>query len=334
MKPPYDITPKILQLLTSISEKIGVVNANFLVKQTPQLRKQHRIKTIHSSLKIEGNTLTEDQITAIIEEKHVVGPKKDIQEVVNAIKVYDDLNNYDYQSEASFLQAHADLMLGLIDTPGKYRKQAVGIVKGGNVHHLAPPHENVPFLMKDLFDYLNDSEELPLLKSCVFHYELEFIHPFLDGNGRMGRLWQTMILKETYPIFEFLPFESLIQKTQSLYYKALEDSDNTGKSTVFIEYMLDVIDQSLGAILNYNQRILKDIDRLDYFLSLGIKEFTRKDYLNLFKDLSTATASRDLKKGVALQLFTAEGTMNKTKYVVKNNVSSAINNLYSTSRKG
>ena len=317
MKPPYDITPKILKLISSISEKIGEVNANYLTKQSPQLRKQNRIKTIHSSLRIEGNTLTEEQITALIENKRVIGPEKDVLEVLNAIKVYEKLDRYKFSSDKSFLKAHLELMNGLIESAGKYRKQGVGIVKGTIVEHVAPPFENVPHLMKDLFEYLKDSDELTLLKSCVFHYEMEFIHPFLDGNGRMGRLWQTLILMAEYPVFEFLPFETLISKTQDEYYKSLALSDKSGKSTYFIEYMLGVIEKSLESLLNYNNRVLKDVDRLEYFLNLGIKEFNRKDYMNVFKDLSSATASRDLKKGMEMNMFESVGNLNKTKYIVK-----------------
>lgn len=317
MKPPYDITPKILKLISSISEKIGEVNANYLTKQSPQLRKQNRIKTIHSSLRIEGNTLTEEQITALIENKRVIGPEKDVLEVLNAIKVYEKLDSYKFSSDKSFLKAHLELMNGLIESAGKYRKQGVGIVKGTIVEHVAPPFENVPHLMKDLFEYLKDSDELTLLKSCVFHYEMEFIHPFLDGNGRMGRLWQTLILMAEYPVFEFLPFETLISKTQDEYYKSLALSDKSGKSTYFIEYMLGVIEKSLESLLNYNNRVLKDVDRLEYFLNLGIKEFNRKDYMNVFKDLSSATASRDLKKGMEMNMFESVGNLNKTKYIVK-----------------
>ena len=317
MKPPYDITPKILKLISSISEKIGEVNANYLSRQSPQLRKQNRIKTIHSSLQIEGNILTEVQITALIENKRVVGPQKDILEVLNAIKVYEKLDKYDFLSEKSFLKAHQVLMTGLISDAGKYRKQSVGIVKGTKLEHVAPPYKNVPYLMKDLFKYLKDSDELTLIRSCVFHYEMEFIHPFLDGNGRMGRLWQTLILMSEYPIFEFLPFETLISKTQKEYYKSLAMSDKLGKSTSFIEYMLRVIDQSLESILTYNNRILKDTDRLEHFISLGIKSFTRKDYMNVFKNLSSATASRDLKKGVELKMFKSIGNKNKTEYIFK-----------------
>jgi Fic family protein len=317
VKPPYDITPRILKLISSISEKIGEVNANYLSKQSPQLRKQNRIKTIHSSLQIEGNTLTEQQITALIENKRVIGPEKDVLEVLNAIKVYEKLDEYKFLSDKSFLKAHLQLMTGLIENAGKYRKQGVRIVKGTKVEHIAPPYENVPHLMKDLFEYLKDSDDLTLIKSCVFHYEMEFIHPFLDGNGRMGRLWQTLILISEYPVFEFLPFETLISQTQDEYYKSLAISDKSGKSTFFIEYMLGVIEKSLESLLNYNNRILKDIDRLEYFLKLGLKEFTRKDYMNVFKDLSSATASRDLKKGIEWNMFESIGTLNKTKYIIK-----------------
>ena len=317
MKPPYDITPKILKLISSISEKIGEVNANYLTKQSPQLRKQNRIKTIHSSLKIEGNTLTEEQITALIENKRVIGPEKDVLEVLNTIKVYEKLDSYKFSSDKNFLKAHLELMNGLIESAGIYRKQGVGIVKGTILEHIAPPFENVPHLMKVLFEYLKDSDELTLIKSCVFHYEMEFIHPFLDGNGRMGRLWQTLILMAEYPVFEFLPFETLISKTQDEYYKSLALSDKSGNSTAFIEYMLGVIEKSLESLLNYNNRVLKDIDRLEYFLTLEIKEFNRKNYMNVFKDLSSATASRDLKKGMEMNMFERVGNLNKTKYIVK-----------------
>jgi len=316
MKPPYEITPTILKLISSISEKIGTLNAVYLDKQSPKLRKQNRIKTIHSSLQIEGNTLTEEQITALIENKRVIGPQKDVLEVLNAIKVYDDLEKYKSTSSKSFLNAHQLLMKDLILDAGKYRKQGVGIVKGTKVAHIAPPYENVPFLMNDLFEYLKNKDELTLIKSCVFHYEMEFIHPFLDGNGRMGRLWQTVILMEEYPVFEFLPFETLISKTQDSYYKSLAMSDSSGKSTYFIEYMLDVINKSLQNLLNYDNRTIKDIDRLEYFYSLGIKEFTRKDYMHVFKDISAATASRDLKKGLELKLFDITGNQSTAKYTL------------------
>jgi Fic family protein len=317
MKPPYDITSRVLKLISSISEKIGEVNATYLSKQSPQLRKQNRIKTIQSSLQIEGNALTTEQITALIEKKRVVGPKKDVLEVLNAIEVYNELITYKPHSEKVFLKAHAALMKGLLDPVGKYRNQSVGIVKGDKLEHLAPPFQNVPYLMKDLFTYLKDDDELTLIKSCVFHYEMEFIHPFLDGNGRMGRLWQTVILLQDFPVFEFLPFEKLISESQIDYYQSLSLSDKLGKSTPFIEYMLGVIDKSLAELLNYTQRILKDTDRLDYFLAQGFTDFSRKDYMRVFKDIASATASRDLKKGIELNLFESSGELNKTRYFIK-----------------
>lgn len=317
MKPPYEITAKILLLVSSISEKLGIVNANFLNKPSPQLRKQNKIKTIHSSLRIEGNTLTQEQVTAIIENKRVIGPKKDILEVVNANQVYDNIENFEFTSVKSFLKAHEMLMQGLVEGAGKFRSQGVGIFQGSKVAHIAPPAENVSYLMNELFKYLKSKDELPLIKSCVFHYEMEFIHPFIDGNGRMGRLWQTVILMQEFPVFEFLPFETLISQSQQEYYKSLAKSDRAGKSTEFIEYMLKVIDKSLEEMLNYNNRILTDRDRIDYFISLGINEFSRKDYMNVFKDISTATASRDLKKAVELNLFEKIGEKNQVKYKTK-----------------
>jgi Fic family protein len=195
MKPTYKITGKILKLVASISEKIGEVNSVHLNKPPTELRKTNRIKTIHSSLEIEGNTLTIEQVTAIFENKRVAGPKKDILEVKNAIAVYDYLDKLNPYNFDSFCEANGILMNGLIESAGRIRSKSVGIVKGSEVAHIAPPVEMLNPLMNDLFDYLKNDDDLVLIKSCVFHYEMEFIHPFTDGNGRMGRLWQTLILK-------------------------------------------------------------------------------------------------------------------------------------------
>jgi len=317
MKPPYEITPEILKLIVSVSEKIGEVNAKYLVKQNPTLRKQNKIKTIHSSLSIEGNTLSEEQITAILENKRVVGPQKDIIEVLNALEVYDNLSSLKYQSEKDFLKAHKLLMKNLIEDPGTYRKKGVGIVKGAKVEHIAPPYQNVPFLMKDLFEYLKDKSEISLIKSCVFHYEMEFIHPFMDGNGRMGRLWQTLILMSEYKLFEFLPFETLISKNQEEYYKILSVCDKEGKSTHFISYMLQIIDTSLSSLLENSTKKLNETERLELFIENVKEEFTRKDYMKYFSDLSSATASRDLKKGVENQIIEKSGDKKTTVYIKK-----------------
>ena len=318
MKPPYSITGKILTLVASISERIGEVNSAHLSKPPTELRKRNRIKTIHSSLEIEGNTLTIEQITAIIENKRIVGPKKDILEVKNAINVYEYLNKLDPNSFKSFCRAHEILMDGLIESAGRLRSKSVGIVKGSEVAHLAPQSDMLQPLMNDLFEYLKKDDDLLLIKSCVFHYELEFIHPFIDGNGRMGRLWQTLILKEKYPIFEYLPIESVIKERQEDYYEALGKSDNTGKSTLFIEFMLEVILESLEELLSIQNVTFTNIDRINFLKSIvGEDYFTRKEYLRNFKDISSATASRDLKFAVENGLVEKFGDKNTTKYKYK-----------------
>lgn len=314
MKPPYDISTKILELISSISVKLGEVKANFLSKPSPQLRKQNKIKTIHSSLSIEGNTLSQEQITAVLENKRVLAPQKDITEVLNANKVYNSLKKLDPYSVKSFLNAHKILMFDLLEFPGKFRSKDIGIIHGSKVAHVAPQPENVPTLMNDLFNYLKKDKDLLLIKSCVFHYEIEFIHPFTDGNGRMGRLWQTLILMQDYPVFEHIPFESIIKETQDKYYEALKTSDNAGKSTVFIEYMLGVIDKALEKTLQTKNINLTAIDRIEYFLSQSGNEFTRKDYMNVFKSISPATASRDLRKAAEMKLILKKGSKNKTVY--------------------
>lgn len=316
-RPPYDITPEIIRLVSTISEKIGKVNANFLDKPSPRLRKENRIKTIHSSLSIEGNTLTEEQITALLEDQRVIGPKKDVKEVLNAVHVYENIRSFRSTSKTSFLTAHKMLLSGLIDEAGKYRTKGVGIITGDTVTHMAPPAENVPHLMNDLFDYLTTADEIELIKSCVFHYEMEFIHPFQDGNGRMGRLWQTLILMMKFPLFEFIPFENLIKQTQSDYYKALARSDKSGNSTSFIAYMLGVINDSLELTLNVKSNTMTARDRLTYFSEIVSTPFNRKDYMLVFKDISSATASRDLKLGVELRILEKEGDKTKTVYRLK-----------------
>lgn len=314
MKPPYTINAEILSLVSSISIHLGEINALYLHRSSPDLRKQNRIKTIHSTLQIEGNTLTEEQVGAIIDNKRVLAPEKDILEVINAKKVYDAMPSYHPSSKKSFLSAHATLMEGLVDHAGSYRKKGVGLVQGNQVAHIAPPSQNVPFLMKDLFNYLKNDKDLVLIKSCVFHYEMEFIHPFMDGNGRMGRLWQSLILSRSFPVFEFLPFETLISQNQDQYYKALSLSDKMGNSTCFIEFMLGVIEVALKNILNSQNVRLKVDERLDYYKSFGKPKFSRKDYLALFKHISLPTASRDLILGVENGILAKEGNHNQTRY--------------------
>jgi Fic family protein len=318
MKPPYRITSKILKLLASISEKIGEVNSAHLNKPPTELRKKNRIKTIHSSLEIEGNTLTIEQITAIVENKKVIGSQKDILEVKNAITVYDYLDKLNPNKLESFGKAHGILMNGLIDSAGKLRNKSVGIVKGSEVAHVAPPSEMLNPLLNELFAYLKNDDDLGLIKSCVFHYEIEFIHPFIDGNGRMGRLWQTLILKDAYPVFEFLPIETLIKERQELYYEALGKSDYTGDSTIFIEFMLEIILESLEELLNIQNFSLTNIDRINLFRSIAKDDyFTRKEYLKNFREISSATASRDLNYATENGIVEKMGDKNTTRYKYK-----------------
>ncbi len=316
MKPPYTISPSILNLVASISLKIGEASAHYLDKKSPQLRKANRIKTIQATLGIEGNTLNESQVQAIDEGKLLLGFERDQKEVQNAIALYARWDEFDPSKRASFLNAHLLLMQGLVTNPGEYRNRSVGITKGKTLTHIAPPAERVSYLMDDLFDYVARDPDPLLIKSCVFHYELEFIHPFLDGNGRMGRFWQSLLLSKSHPIFEFLPFETIIAASQSAYYQALAKSDACAQSTPFIEYMLGVLDQSLANLLNTTNVVLSETERIEYFIFIGMKDFSRKDYQRVFKNLSTATASRDLKKGVELVLFSTYGERNATRYRV------------------
>jgi Fic family protein len=320
MKPPYQITDKILNLVVSISEKLGEVNANHLHKPPTELRKRNRIKTIQSSLEIEGNTLTEEQITALLNDERVIAPQKDILEVQNAIKVYEKLKEFNSNSLKDLRIAQSILMHGLIEGSGNFRTKNVGIVKGSIVEHLAPSGSMVNGLMKDLFAYLKSDNEVLLIKSCVFHYEFEFIHPFLDGNGRMGRLWQTLILMQKYPVFEYLPVESLIKENQNHYYKALGASDKLGESTPFVEFMLALILQALNNLLASQNVNITAPDRIELFKDfIGLKSFSRKDYLLSYKLISQATASRDLKWAVDNQLLEKFGDKRNTKYKYKTN---------------
>ena len=258
-EPPFKITSKAINLISQISEKIGEISTLENTERTVQLRKKNRIRTIHSSLAIENNSLTIEQITAIIEGKRVLGPPNEIQEVKNAVQAYELLLNLNPYKQNDLLKAHQLMMNDLVKHNGKYRKGGVGIFDGKGVVHVAPPADRVPFLMNDLFDWLKSTDVHPLIKSCIFHYEFEFIHPFEDGNGRMGRLWQTVILTEWKPIFAWLPIETLIKENQKLYYKALGISDSNADSTEFIEFMLSIILKTIKEIITTELKITQKI---------------------------------------------------------------------------
>jgi Fic family protein len=240
-QPPYTITPAIVNLVAEISEAVGRLTILTDSAKVLRLRRINRIRTIRGSLAIEGNTLSEAQITAILDGKRVIAPPREIQEVRNAIAAYDRFEQWRPEAEAELLEAHRVLMAGLIDEAGTYRRGGVGVIAGGQVIHMAPPADRVPALMHDLLRWLAASDAHPLITSSVFHFEFEFIHPFADGNGRMGRLWQTLILSRWNPLFTDIPVESLVHEHQAEYYQALQSSTDQTDSAPFIEFMLRMI---------------------------------------------------------------------------------------------
>lgn len=315
-KPPFEISPKVLNLSTKIHETLGELKDFMIPKPSLKLRRENKIKTIHHSLAIEGNTLTEEQITALVNNKRVIGPQKQIIEVQNALQVYDRLGSLNPLKEADLLKAHKLLTKGLVSQAGVYRTTQVGVFKGSKVSHVAPPAKNIPRLMMNLFSFLKDKTTPWLIKACVFHYELEFIHPFEDGNGRMGRLWQQLLLMKQSPIFEFVSVESLIHKEQKAYYSALEKSDKAGDATSFIEFSLELIYKALCDFKEtYRPPKSSSQDRVLYALE-KFKEnaFTRKEYMTLHPSISTSTASRDLAAAVKKKMITLSGDKAKAKY--------------------
>ncbi|MBQ7192249.1 MAG: Fic family protein [Paludibacteraceae bacterium] len=244
--PPFTINDKILGLVSEISEQIGALNVMLGNSMpSPMLRKENQIKTIHSSLAIEHNSLSLQQVTDVIEGKHVLGAPNEIQEVKNALQAYQLMQSLDAYEEKDLLRAHGLMMTDLVNKAGQYRTEGVGMFDGEKCIHVAPPADRVPSLMAELFEWMRNTDAHPLISSCVFHYEFEFIHPFLDGNGRMGRYWQTMILARWKSIFAWLPVETIVKQNQQEYYNAIAQSDAQGNSTVFIDFMLRCILQAI-----------------------------------------------------------------------------------------
>lgn len=304
------ISPLILNLCTEITNILGRYEGLTASTPQPQLRRANRIKTIRGSVAIEGNTLSIDQVTTILNQKPVIGPQREILEVKNAIAAYEALKKFEPYSMKSFLLAHHTLMKGLVLDAGKWRKGQVGVLKGSQVSHLAPPASRVPALMEHLFKSLRVQADLhPLIRAAWIHYEIEFIHPFSDGNGRMGRLWQAVHLSQFHPLFEFLPVESTIKDLQREYYRALERSDKKGDPQDFIEFSLKSIQLALSTLLDeLRPQPLTPDTRLEQARQhFKAKHFSRADYLKFFKTLSTATASRDLSLGVKTKRLKRKG---------------------------
>lgn len=248
--PPYEITDEMLELVSEIMENLGKLSGVNELEKLPRLRRVSRIKSIHSSLAIENNTLSIEQVTDVINGKRVLAPQKDIEEVHNAFNAYEKLSEINPYSIDDLLKIHGIMMNGLVKEAGRLRSGQVGVYnQDGKVVHLAPPADFVPQQLGQLFNWVKDSNSNMLIKSSVFHYEFEFIHPFNDGNGRTGRLWQTALLASWKPIFAWIPIESIIKDNQEDYYNAITLSTSQGKSNIFIEFMLDVINKAIKDII-------------------------------------------------------------------------------------
>ena len=243
--PPFTVSSEAINLIAEISGLIERYAIRLEQEDGLRLRKANRIKTIHSSLAIEGNTLTEGEVRDIIDGKNVVAPIKQIQEVKNAIATYELYPTLNPFSVKDLLKAHGVMMQALVDDSGRFRRGGVGVFGEQGIVHLAPPADRVPMLMNDLFDWLKTSKDHLLIRSCVFHYEFEFIHPFIDGNGRTGRLWQSLILGKLHPMFEHLPVENMVYANQQAYYDAITASTKAAQSGPFIDFMLGEIYKTL-----------------------------------------------------------------------------------------
>lgn len=254
-QPPFTFTSQIVASVSRISELLGAWRARSASTLTPQLRRGNRIQTIQASLAIEHNTLTIEQVSAVLDGKPVLGPPKEIQEVRNAFAAYEHLAQWHPAEESHLLDAHSRLMMGLVDEIGRYRTGGVGIYNGDVLVHMAPPANQVPRVMGDLLGWLSETDLPPLVASCLFHYEFEFIHPFVDGNGRMGRLWQTLILSQWRPELAWLPVESVVRDQQQAYYAALASADQAAEATPFVAFMLGALEQALQLAIQEGEEV-------------------------------------------------------------------------------
>lgn len=299
-KPPFEINEQILTDVIEIAELVGKVTVGRKIAANPVLRRTNRIRSIYSSLAIEQNMLDLDQVTAVLDGKRVLAPPKDIAEVRNAYEIYDHIEQLDPFSVEDLLKAHAVMLKGLAGEAGEFRSRPIGVVDGrGKVIHFGTLPQYVPGLVSELLEWVGKSDIHMLIKSCVFHYEFELIHPFADGNGRIGRLWHTLLLSKWDPIFAWLPIESLIHDNQSDYYDAINKSNIAGESTQFIEFMLYVIKRALYEAADVESHIAKDkgvlrIEKINEFLE-GHEYITNCDLRELL-GVSSATATRILAK--------------------------------------
>ena len=297
-QPPFEINERIMADVIEIAELVGRVSVTDKISMNPTLRRTNRIQTIYSSLAIEQNTLDIEQVTAVLSGKLVIAPPKDIAEVQNAYEIYDNMDKLNPYSIDDLLKAHSVMERGLLNEAVEFRSRPVGVADSeGNILHFGTLPQYVPKLIQELLEWTEKSEIHLLIKSCVFHYEFELIHPFADGNGRMGRLWHTLLLSKWNPIFAWLPIESIIHDNQSEYYNAINVSNNNGNSTVFIEFMLSVIKQALQESINDKPKNISSKSDLrwnkinDY---LETHEYILNSDVQKLLGVSSATATRIL----------------------------------------
>ena len=297
-QPPFEINERIMADVIEIAELVGRVSVTDKISMNPTLRRTNRIQTIYSSLAIEQNTLDIEQVTAILSGKRVIAPPKDIAEVQNAYEIYDNMDKLNPYSIDDLLKAHSVMERGLLNEAGEFRSRPVGVADSeGNILHFGTLPQYVPKLVQELLEWTEKSEIHLLIKSCVFHYEFELIHPFADGNGRMGRLWHTLLLSKWNPIFAWLPIESIIHDNQSEYYNAINVSNNNGNSTVFIEFMLSVIKQALQESINDKPKNISsksDLRRNKINDYLETHEYILNSDVQKLLGVSSATATRIL----------------------------------------
>ena len=281
--PPFDVTKKMSDFVTDISEQVKKIRDNYSdLEKRPHLRRNNRIRSVYSSLAVEANSLSPAEVRAVIDGKTVLGPQREIREVQNAYRAYEMIGEFNPYSIQDFKKLHGVMTEMLIEESGKFRRGEEGVFDGSKCIFMAPPARLVNELTENLFDWLNNSRNKinPLIASSVFHYELVFIHPFSDGNGRMARLWQTALLSDKNDFFQYLPLESQIQKFQAEYYKAIADSHKTGKSNIFVEFMLEKIFETLTEVL----RTLPDFGSNDDDVTVTIKPLKRPIVKNTSPD--------------------------------------------------
>lgn len=316
-RPPFEITPRVLDATAEISRLLGRYEGPAGQAPQPRLRRENRIRTILGSVAIEGNTLGVDQVSTILDGKRVTGPAREVLEVANAVTAYEQAPRWDPTRERHLLEAHGTLMRGLVADAGRYRAGGVGIVQGSRIAHVAPPPKRVPALVEDLLRWAKaDRDTHPVVKAAVMHYELEFIHPFSDGNGRIGRLWQHVALVRFHPAFAHAPVESVIHARQKEYYRVLALSDRAGNATAFVEFALEALREAMaGLVADLRPEKATAATRLEAARrAFGTREFSRKEYIDEVKSVSTATASRDLRDGVDRRVLQKRGTKALARY--------------------